>query len=35
MYTKKDLQSMAQLRRAIQLYAATLPEELSREVAMI
>ena len=35
MYTKNDLQSMAQLRRAIQLYAATLPEELSREVAMI
>ena len=35
MFTKTDLQAMEQLRRAMQLYAGTLPEEKAREVAMV
>lgn len=35
MFTKSDLQAMEQLRRAMQLYAGTLPEEKAREVAML
>lgn len=35
MFTRKDLQGMEQLRRALQLYAGTLPEAQAREVAMV
>lgn len=35
MFTQKDLQGMAQLRRALQLFAAMLPEDRAREVATV
>lgn len=35
MFTRKDLQGMEQLRRALQLYAGTLPEAQAREVATV
>lgn len=35
MFTQKDLQAMEQLRRALQLYAGTLPEAQAREVATV
>lgn len=35
MFTQKDLQGMEQLRRVMQLYAGTLPEERAREVAAV
>lgn len=35
MFTAKQMQGMLQLRRALQLYAGTLPEEQAREVAMV
>lgn len=35
MFTAKDLQGAEQLRRALQMYAGTLPEAKAREVAMV
>lgn len=35
MFSKTDLQAAEQLRRALQLYAGTLPEEQALEVAMV
>lgn len=35
MFTKRDLQGMEQLRRALQMYAGSLPEDKAREVAMV
>lgn len=35
MFTKKDLQSMEQLRRVMQLFAGTLPEAQARTVAAV
>lgn len=35
MFTKNDLQAAEQLRRALQLFAGTLPEEQAREVATV
>lgn len=35
MFTSKDLQSAEQLRRALQMYAQSLPPEAAREVATV
>lgn len=35
MFTAKDMQAVEQLRRALQMYAGTLPEDQAREVASV
>lgn len=35
MFTAKDMQAVEQLRRALQMYAGTLPDEQAREVATV